>query len=707
MSYSGSSVASAPRGRVPTGCGRLDEALQGGFLAGSAILLSAPASSEVPILVRNFLKASNEVALLICRSQSSAEAVSRPDDTNLKCLISSEKPISPSRNFLPGKGIDNLTELNFQITETIGSVQPKRVVIEILSDILLRHKALQTRKWLNEFLEKLHSKGITTVAILNPYMHAGEEVQAVVDLFDGNLEIIERTDDGVKKFLRVKWMHGVEVNEKEFPLINLAPETQTRGQQGAIGTVGEADLDKRRIAILPLANISPDPNDEYFADGMTEELISTTSSITGLTVIARTSVMRFKGLTEGVEEIGRKLRVGTVLEGSVRKAGTRLRITVQLIDVQSQGHLWAQSYDRDFDDVFAVQSDIAKQVADALRVQFLPNEVQQLKKTQPKSTEAYTLYLKGRFHARAVTKASYLKAIDYLRQATEKEPKYALAYAEMSECYVWLGSLEMIPSREAYAKAEDSARKALELDDSLPDAHLSLGLALASKLDFPGAQAGLERALDLGLKAADAHLGAAKILFTMSRNDDAITEARRALELDPLSAEICQVAGTIILYSRREDLYDEAIGLLRNAIELDPNLSLAHDNLGIALVQKGMYDEGIAEIRKSIEISAEEGPIAMGELAYAYTKAGKAEEAKKILAELLARWEDHHGSAIGIAIAYSSLGDTEKALEWLERAYEGHSGYLPFAGSDFVFDNIRSDSRFQNLLKKIGVATQT
>jgi len=228
VTYDRPSVASTLRGRVPTGYGRLDEALQGGFFAGSAILLSASASSEVPILVRNFLKASKEPSLLICRSQSSAEAVSQLDSSNLKCMVCSEKPIPPSKNMLQGKGIDNLTELNFQIAETISSVQPKRIVMDILSDILLRHKALQTRKWLNELLEKLRSKGTTTLAILNPYMHASEEVQAVVDLFDGNIDIIEKdVDSTLTKLLRVKWMHGIEVGEKEFPLVDLIPETQT------------------------------------------------------------------------------------------------------------------------------------------------------------------------------------------------------------------------------------------------------------------------------------------------------------------------------------------------------------------------------------------------------------------------------------------------------------------------------------------------
>jgi tetratricopeptide (TPR) repeat protein len=225
VTHNDPSAASTVRGKVSTGYGRLDEALQGGFFAGSAILLSSPASSEVPILVSSFLKASKEASLLICRSQSSAEAVLRPDDSNLKCMICSEKPIPPSKNMLPGKGIDNLTELNFQITETISSVQPKRVVLEILSDILLRHKALQTRKWLSELLEKLRSRDITTLAVLNPYMHAAEEVQALVDLFDGNLEMVERDVGGqLQKFLRIKWIHRVEAAGKELPLLDLTAE---------------------------------------------------------------------------------------------------------------------------------------------------------------------------------------------------------------------------------------------------------------------------------------------------------------------------------------------------------------------------------------------------------------------------------------------------------------------------------------------------
>jgi len=238
VSNGSTSAAFGLRTRISTGYSALDEALQGGFYGGSATLLCAPASNEVPILSRKFLKASDETSLLICRSQSAADAVRQPEDDNLQCLVCSDRPIPPSKNMIPGKSIDNLTELNFKISETIGSVQPKRIVLEVLSDVLLRHKALQTRKWLIELLEKLRSKSITTLAIINPYMHASEEVQAIVDLFDGNLEIIEKEVEGQRqKLLGIRWMHGVAGAGKELPLLDLAQERPEAGQPPAIVAV--------------------------------------------------------------------------------------------------------------------------------------------------------------------------------------------------------------------------------------------------------------------------------------------------------------------------------------------------------------------------------------------------------------------------------------------------------------------------------------
>ena len=248
--------------KVSTGYGRLDDALQGGFLAGSAIVLSAPASDEVPILLRRFLEA-DAASLLITRSLSSAEPILGNKPDGLKCLVCSDKPVPPAQNTLPGKGIENLTELNLTITETINSLHPSRLVVQFLSDVLLRHKALQTRKWLSELLDKFKAKEITALVVLNPFMHAPEEVQAIVDLFNGNIELIEKQVEGqLRKTLIIKWMHGIETAEKEFPLERLAPERQaTRDKrQEAI----EAGLDKRRIAVLPFANLSSNPEDGYF-----------------------------------------------------------------------------------------------------------------------------------------------------------------------------------------------------------------------------------------------------------------------------------------------------------------------------------------------------------------------------------------------------------------------------------------------------------
>ncbi len=295
--------SSALRSRVSTGYARIDEALQGGFLAGSMVVLSAPASDEVPILLRRFLEA-DPASLLIARSLSSAEPILGDKSDGLKCLVCSDKPVPPAQNTLPGKGIENLTELSLTITENINTLQPSRVVVQFLSDVLLRHKALQTRKWLSELLDKFRVKSITTLVLLNPLMHSSEEVQAIVDLFNGNIELIEKpqVEGQVRKAIVIKWMHGIEIAEKEFPLEGLAPERQaTRDKrQEAAG----AALDKRRIAVLPFANLSSNPEDGYFADGMTEELITSLSGVRQLTVIARTSVMKYKGSQIGASDVG-------------------------------------------------------------------------------------------------------------------------------------------------------------------------------------------------------------------------------------------------------------------------------------------------------------------------------------------------------------------------------------------------------------------
>ena len=459
-------------------------------------------------------------------------------------------------------------------------------------------------------------------------------------------------------------------------------------------------FDKKRIAILPFANISPDPNDEYFADGMTEELISKISLISELSVISRTSVIGYKNpQNKRVIDIGSELKVGTLLEGSVRKASTRVRVSIQLIDVETDRHLWSANYDRTLEDIFEIQSEIADNVARELKIRLLEGENARIKKSSTENVEAHILYLKGLALYSKSTKEGLEKSIEIYKQAIEKDPTYATAYAAMADSFIRLGFKELQPSREAFSNAKKFAERALEIDPTLAEAHLSLGSVIRNlEWNYEGAEKEFRKVIELNPNLAEAHSRLAVLLAQEAKFDEAIREVRRALELDPMSADTSSVAGMLYLYSRQ---YDEAIALLTNATELDPNTAAPH-NLGLALVQKGNIEEGIKLIKKAVktEQSAEDKM----ELAYAYTRAGNTEEARKILSELLEGSKENPGWAAAIAGVYASLGEKDKAIEWLEIAYEEHSGFL--AGhlrADFIFDPLRSDPKFVALLKKIGL----
>ncbi|MDA4128792.1 MAG: tetratricopeptide repeat protein [Thaumarchaeota archaeon] len=458
-----------------------------------------------------------------------------------------------------------------------------------------------------------------------------------------------------------------------------------------------ASLDPRRLAILPLTNMSADPNDEYFADGMTEELISTTSSITGLTLIARTSVMGYKGTTRKVEEIGKELRVGTVLEGSIRKAGNRLRITVQLIDVQSQGHLWAQSYDREFDDVFAVQSDVAKQVADALRVRMLPNETRQLEKRPTKSTEAHSLYLKGRYYWNERTMESLKKAVGYFEKAIEIDPVYAMARVGLADSYVVLADQGILPPSEALPKAKALATRALDLDENFAEAHATLGLVMTGEWDWAGSERELRRAIDLNPSYASAHQWYCVYLRVVGRFDEAMAEVRKAHELDPLSPIMAFNIGSTYLYERR---YDEAIKQFKQIIDTDPDFLLAHYFLGMTYASKSMFEEAIAEIQKARALSS--AAFFSNFLAYSLAMSGRREDAVKVVDELVGRSRAEYVSPFIIGSAYVGI-DKEKAFEWLEKAYDVRDSLLIYLNQVWFYDALHSDPRYAALLKKMGL----
>jgi adenylate cyclase len=452
------------------------------------------------------------------------------------------------------------------------------------------------------------------------------------------------------------------------------------------------------LAVLPFSNISPDPKDEYFADGLTEELITVLSQLRGLRVIARTSVMQYKSTTKSVPQIGGELRVSSILEGSVRKAGNRLRVTAQLIDVGSEGHVWANTYDRDLDDIFAVQSEIAAKVASSLKVQLLEKDMDRIEKRSGSSVEAYTLLLKGRFHLQRWAPESFRTAIKYFEEAIAHDPNYAAAYAGLAEAHATLGFMEVVDLNEAYPKAEEYARRALKLDESLAEAHLSLAIALLNRYDFAGRDKELTRALELNPNLAHAHLLRSEDFAFRRMWDDSLREVEKALELDPLSARTEGWAGTRYLYAGQ---YDKAIQHLKNAVELDPKNSAALSNLGLAHIQKGMIQEGLEEVKRAAEGSS--SPC-YPDLAYAYVKAGKPEEARGLLPKLFQSSEGGRAHPVAIGGVYAALGEKEKALEWLERAFEDRRAYLVSIRDDFVFESVRGDPRFQSLLQKMNLA---
>ncbi len=464
----------------------------------------------------------------------------------------------------------------------------------------------------------------------------------------------------------------------------------------------DVGLDKHRLAVLPFSNISADPNDEYFADGMTEELISTTSAISGLTVIARTSVMRYKGGNKGVSEIGRELNVGSLLEGSVRKAGDRLRITVQLIDAQSEGHLWAQSYDRQMEDIFSVQSEIAQRVADALQLKLMENEMRHMQGRSTGSMDAYNFYLKGRYFWNERTKEGLTKAIGYFERAIEKDPNYALAYVGLSDSYGILASYGYVSTADALPKAKDNALKALELDDALAEAHASLAMVMSNEWDLKGAGRELRTAIRLNPSYASAHQWYADyLMYVEQKAAEAISEKLRARELDPFSPMTNLNVGGIY-YAQRQ--YDKALTELKKALEIFPDFWNLHMFLAYTLMMTGRFEESLAEVRKAASLSADEVQVNMS-LGVVHAVAGKKEEAMKAIDKLIELSKSRYVPPFTFAFVYAALDDRDEAFRWLDRAYEERVANLPGAllEDPLFVDRLGSDPRWDALLQKVGL----
>jgi len=463
---------------------------------------------------------------------------------------------------------------------------------------------------------------------------------------------------------------------------------------------GPAPAGIRSLAVLPLENLSGDASQNYFADGMTDELITDLAQISALRVISRTSVMAYKGARKPLPQIARELNVDAVVEGTVLRSGDQVRITAQLIEASTDKHLWSQSYEGELRDTLALQSRVASAIADQIRINLTPREQAALKNVKVVNPEAYESYLKGRYFWNKRTADGLKAALAYFKQAIEEDPKYAKAYSGLADTYALLGDWQyaVMTPKEAFPEAKAAAIHALELDNTLGEAHNSLAFVLDGfdwDLDAGGRE--FQRAIELNPGYATAHHWYAWHLTLLGRFDEALAEMRKAENLDPLSliinADLAELLG--LAHS-----YDDSIRQSLKTIEMDPNFALAHNQLAQAYLQKHMYAEAVAELQKAVELSRD-SPTCIANLARAYVASGKREEAVKLLNTLKKRSTTGYSNASEIAMIYASLGDTDQAMNWLEKGFEErfNPGVLLRPG----FDPLRSDPRFQNLLRRIGL----
>jgi eukaryotic-like serine/threonine-protein kinase len=456
------------------------------------------------------------------------------------------------------------------------------------------------------------------------------------------------------------------------------------------------------IVVLPFADLSPEKDQEYFCHGITEEIINALTSVPGLRVISRTSAFAFRGLNLDVTEIGRRLRVGTALEGSVRKAGDRVRVTAQLVNADDGYQLWSRRFDRELSDVFAIQDEIAAIIVNELAASAETTAKPAKRPAHDHDVEAHEAYLKGMYARNKWTDAAMRQAIAEFREAIVQDPGFAPAYAALAEAHIWLySSLGVLPASETVPYARKAVEKALELDESLADAHKTRALiAMNHDWDRRGAEDGLARALELGPGSAAAHFwNAWRLALLERRHDQALVELAEAERLDPLDLQLKTQIGYV--HHFRHDV-DRAIEQFEKVVALEPSFAFAHYALGDACTHKGQYDRAFMEFEKAIELGGR-SVNHIGVLGYAYGRSGHRDKAKELLQELTARAAEHYVSAMFIALVHLGLSDLESLFHWLDRAFEDRDGSLILITTAVEFDLVREDPRFNSLLGRMGL----
>jgi len=458
-----------------------------------------------------------------------------------------------------------------------------------------------------------------------------------------------------------------------------------------------AAIPEKSIAVLPFDNLSQDPNNAFFAEGVQDEILTRLAKVADLKVISRTSTQKYKSAPENLREIAKQLGVMHIVEGSVQKANDQVRVNVQLLNAMSDAHLWGDTYDRKVTDIFAVESEIAKTIADALQAKLTSSEKTAIAQQPTSNTEAYELYLKGRFFWNKRTADDLRKSIEYFNQAIQKDPDYALAFAGLADSYLLLPTYGSASTQEVVPQARAALKKALELDDSLAEAHASSGLLDLNEVQLQPAIAELERAVELKPNYATAHHWLMYCHLALGNFDSAIAEGKRALELDPLSLIINADLAWAYFCAR---WFDEAERQARKTLEIDPNFFRVHYYLGEVLQFKGRLAEAIPEYQKAFDLNGD--PYSLGMLGQAFAYNGQKDAAEKVLARLNEQAKSRYVAPYAFVLVYLGLGEKERALDELERAYQrGETNYLFRIRVDPLLDPLRGDERFEALAERI------
>jgi len=459
-------------------------------------------------------------------------------------------------------------------------------------------------------------------------------------------------------------------------------------------------LETRTLAVLPFRSIGAGGENEYLQLGIIDSLIARLSNLKGITVRPTSSVRKYAASEQDPVAAGRELAVDAVLNGSVQTVGNRIRVVVQLVNVREGSALWGETFDGELADIFTVQDRISEHVAGALKLSLSKAERERLTRPETNSPEAYQLYLKGRYYWNKRTQETAKRAIDYFQQAIDLDPNYALAYAGIADCYIILGVYSALPAKEAFTNAKAMAQKALQLDESLTEAHTALAyVKFRYEWDWSAAEEEYRRAIELNPNYATAYQWAALNLAATGRQEEAISQMTRAEELDPLSLIINSNTEWVLYLARRSD---EAIAHCQKTLEIDPSFFATHKYLGLLYMQKRMYEQAIAEYQKARDLSVDD-PHIIALIGHCYALAGKVERARAALKELQELAKRKYVQPYSIAMIYTGLGEKDQALAWLEKAYDDRSSYMVYLKVEPIFDSLHSDPRFVDLIHRVGL----